>query len=114
MNKILAGEKIFEFRRKLFKRDDVDTIVIYSSAPVQRVVAEASIDAILTDTPERLWHDTHECGGISYDKYKNYFHDTDAAYAIKFKQVTPLEAPALLNEYAPQISRPPQSFAYIA
>ena len=31
---ILAGDKTFEFRRLLFKRDDVRTIVLYASSPI--------------------------------------------------------------------------------
>ena len=43
--KILSGEKIYEFRRRIFKRKDVDILVIYATRPQCRVVAEARIAA---------------------------------------------------------------------
>ena len=39
--KILSGEKIYEFRRRIFKRKDVDILVIYATRPQCRVVADA-------------------------------------------------------------------------
>lgn len=47
------GEKKYEFRKRIFKREDVDTIVIYSTSPCCRVVAEASIAEIIQDSPEK-------------------------------------------------------------
>lgn len=32
VDRILKGEKTYEFRRRIFRRHDVDTIVIYSSS----------------------------------------------------------------------------------
>lgn len=111
--KILTGEKTFEFRRKVFKRDDIDTLVIYASAPIQRVVAEAHIRRIHTDTPESIWENTHTRGGISHDKYMAYFHDTTVAHAIELSNVNKFDIPLRLSEYTPRLTCPPQSFAYI-
>lgn len=49
------GEKKYEFRKRIFKREDVDTIVIYSTSPCCRVVAEASIAEIIQDSPEKKY-----------------------------------------------------------
>ncbi len=37
---ILSGEKKFEFRRDVFSRSDVTTVVLYASSPVCKVVGE--------------------------------------------------------------------------
>ena len=113
VTKILNGEKRFEFRRKVFKRADVDTLVVYASAPVQRVVAEVRIAEILTSTPQELWERTHKHGGIGKVQYMNYFHDTDTAHAIALGAVNEFPEPMRLSDYAPMLTRPPQSYAYM-
>ncbi|TCD54124.1 ASCH domain-containing protein [Alloscardovia theropitheci] len=113
VERILSGEKTFEFRRKVFKRDDVDTLVIYASSPVQRVVAQAKITRILSDTPESIWQFTHEFGGINREAYFHYFHDTTLAHAIELADVDCFDEPLPLREYAPNLTVPPQSFAYL-
>ena len=42
---ILAGVKTFEFRRALFRRPDIKTVVLYASSPTCKVVGEFTIDA---------------------------------------------------------------------
>lgn len=113
VTKILNGEKRFEFRRRVFKRTDVDTLVVYASAPVQRVVAEVSICEILTSTPQELWERTYQHGGIEKIQYMNYFHDTDTAHAIVLGTVSEFPEPLRLADYAPALTRPPQSYAYM-
>lgn len=113
VTQILDGRKTYEFRRRIFKRPDVDTIVIYCTSPQSVVVAEASIDKVLESTPRHVWEQTHEHGGISRDKFMAYFRGADIAYAIKFKTVTPLSAPQQLSEYAPTVKAAPQSFVYV-
>ncbi|WP_018142386.1 ASCH domain-containing protein [Alloscardovia criceti] len=113
VSKILSGEKRYEFRRKIFKRDDVDTIVIYASAPVQRVVAEARISQILSATPQDIWETTSHYGGIEKTAFMQYFHDTQEAHAIEIDSIHRFEMPITLHEYAPHLSMPPQSFTYI-
>ena len=48
VNKIVAGKKKYEFR-KFHCREDVDTIVIYATAPVKQVIGEVSIISIIED-----------------------------------------------------------------
>ena len=113
VERILSREKRFEFRRKIFKRPDIDTLVIYASSPIQRVVAEAPIRRILSARPEQIWKATHKHGGISKDKFFEYFHGTDTAYAIEIDSVYEFDEPVLLHEFEPRLTCAPQSFAYI-
>lgn len=110
---ILNGDKRCEYRRTIFKRTDVDTLAIYATAPVKRVVAEVSIRGILTSTPQALWERTHQHGGISKEQYMHYFHDTDTAHAIVLGAVHEFAQPLRLSQYAPTLTRPPQSYAYM-
>jgi predicted transcriptional regulator len=111
--RILSGEKTYEYRRRVFRKADVDKIVIYSTSPQSAVVAEADIDRVLEAPPEDLWRRTGTSGGIGKEKFMAYFHDVDTAYAIKLKDVIRLKTPQVLSEYAPSVKRPPQSFVYL-
>ncbi len=46
---ILSGRKIFEFRRKIFTRRDVESVLIYCTMPIGQLVAEFKISEILED-----------------------------------------------------------------
>lgn len=110
VRRILSGEKTYEFRRRIFTRQDVDTIIIYTTSPVCRILAEAHITRILQDTPQRLWDRTHRHGGISHDKFMRYFQDRDTAYAIQLGELTRFATPRTLADY--QVKTAPQSFIY--
>lgn len=113
VDRILSGEKTYEFRRRIFKRRDVDTIVIYATSPRCAVVAEAGIARIIAEKPEDLWTRTHKHGGISKDRFMAYFRGRDVAYAIEIGQVTRYKEPQALSEYAPEVKAPPQSYVYL-
>ncbi len=112
VEKILSGEKRYEFRRRVFKRMDVDTIVIYSTSPQQRVVAEVGVVGILESDPIDIWKKTHDKAGISYKAFMAYFDGVDVAYAIELGLVNRYPRPRLLSSYA-EVSAPPQSFVYV-
>ena len=51
VERIFDGSKKYEYRKMLFKRNDINVVVIYASAPVKRVVGEFRIkDILLLDT----------------------------------------------------------------
>ena len=55
VEKIISGEKKFEFRKTLPKREGVTTVVVYSTMPVGRVIGEFKVKDTLSNTPESLW-----------------------------------------------------------
>lgn len=113
VERILSGEKTYEYRRRIFKHPGVDTLAIYATMPVGKVVAEAAITTILEATPEDIWEHTGRHAGISEDRFKAYFHGCNIAYAIGIGDVHAFQRPLTLAEYSPGISRAPQSFVYI-
>ena len=113
VERILSGEKTYEFRRRIFKRADVDTLIIYATSPQCRVVAEAKIAGIMQSTPEDIWRRTSKHGGISRDRFMDYFANRDTAYAIELRQVRRFNRPRSLSDYAPKVRSAPQSFVYI-
>ena len=46
VNKIFSGEKKYEYRKRLCK-EKIDTIIVYSSSPIQKVVGELKIKQVL-------------------------------------------------------------------
>lgn len=72
-HKIINGEKNIEFRKK-FSNQNVETIVIYSSSPEQKIIGFAKIDSIVIDTPDSLWNQFSHQGGIDKNRFYTYFY----------------------------------------
>jgi type I restriction enzyme S subunit len=111
-NEIITGRKKYEFRKSIFKRDNVEKMYIYSSSPVKKIIAIVGIDGILSDSPRKLWEQCHEDAGISEREFFSYFKNSDTGYAIKISNVqefpTPIDPYHLDDDF-----RPPQSFYYL-
>jgi predicted transcriptional regulator len=113
VDRILAGEKTYEYRRRLFKKPDVDAILIYCTSPQSAVVGEAAIESILESTPQELWDSTNKYAGIDYESFMDYFKGVTTAYAIKLGEVLKFDTPKPIEDYAPAVKRAPQSFVYV-
>lgn len=109
--KIFEGTKEYEFRKVIFKRPNIKTVVVYASSPVQRVIGEFEIDTILKETPEKIWEKTKSKSGISEEFFYDYFYNREVAYAIKIKKVTQYKESFNLRDKFDVL--PPQSFAYL-
>lgn len=111
VERIFSGEKKYEFRKRLAKRA-VDRIIIYSTAPIMKIVGEVQIVETISSSPSDLWELTKKSSGISRDKYRNYFKGRKVAFAYKLGQVIKYDSPKDLNYF--NISTPPQSFIYLS
>ena len=111
VEKIFSGIKKYEFRRNIFKNEDVDTILIYSTSPVKRIVGEFKIKNIIKDLPENLWELAPENTGIDKKKFQEYFSNKEEGYAIGIKEVKKYKDPKLLEDFS--IKKAPQSFTYL-
>ncbi len=109
--KILSGEKIYEFRRSIFKKPQVRIIVVYASAPVKKVVGEFTISEILFDEVDSLWRRTRKHSGITEDIFYRYFENKDRGYAIKIQSVKRYRTPFCPREHFGLLA--PQSYAYL-
>ena len=109
---ILAGEKTFEFRRAVFRRKDIKTVVLYASSPTCRVVGEFTLDEVLLLGLEALWKSTRGGGAIDRKYFDRYFEGRSAGYALKVKRARRYRSPLCLHEDL-GITHPPQSFCYL-
>ncbi|MDP2766637.1 MAG: hypothetical protein Q8O41_04180 [Candidatus Methanoperedens sp.] len=110
--KILEGEKKYEFRRAIFRRNDVEKVYIYSSSPVSKIIAGFEIERILKDSPKEIWKKCQKYAGISKKDFFAYFKNSDVAYAIEIGDVDSFQEsidPYNINEDF----KPPQSFYYV-
>jgi predicted transcriptional regulator len=107
---IFSGEKHYEFRKRIFKQE-VDTVVVYASSPVQKIIGEFSIEDIVHDDLINLWDKTKNYAGVSYNYFSEYFQNKSQGYAIKVTNTKLYPEPIDLNSVYSSV--PPQSFAYI-
>ena len=111
VERIFAGSKKYEFRKRLANRT-VNKILIYSTAPIMKVVGEVQVIKTISASPTALWECTKKFAGISRDKYRKYFKDCKIAYAYQLGKVTQYDPPKDLSEFG--INLPPQSFIYLS
>lgn len=111
--RIFNGEKKYEYRRNLFKRKDIKTVVVYVTKPIGKVIGEFEIDDILEGNPSAIWEQTKLHSGIDEDAYIEYFSEREIGFAIVIKKTKVYKKPLELMELNPQIKYPPQSFMYV-
>lgn len=112
VEKIISGEKKFEFRRKLPKKTGVHTVIVYATLPVGKVVGEFSVQQILSMPPNELWHKTAAQAGINKGFFDDYFSETKTAHAFQIGIFKQYPQPRLLSDFI-QSGCAPQSFCYV-
>ncbi|MBQ3707374.1 MAG: hypothetical protein II889_05615 [Clostridia bacterium] len=110
VKKIISGKKKYEFR-KFHCREEIDTIVIYATAPMKKVIGEAALVNIIEGDIDYVWHETRNFGGILKRDYIKYYHEREVAIAYHLGKVTVYKEPMKLEDFG--LGYVPQSFAYI-
>lgn len=111
VKEIEKGNKIYEFRKNIFKQE-IQEIWVYASAPVKRIVGKIYIDKIIEDNPRGLWKKCKKYAGIDEEDFFQYFNGKNKGYAIKIKKYKEFSKP--INPYATNAKFvAPQSYAYV-
>lgn len=113
VERIFNGSKQYEYRKKIHKDRSVETVVVYSTMPVGKIVGEFKIKEILEDEPSKIWKKTKDFSGISERDYFNYFGGYSKAYAIRIGDIRIYDRPLDLKEYNKDLKNAPQSYRYI-
>ncbi|HHV26332.1 ASCH domain-containing protein [Anaerosalibacter bizertensis] len=113
VQKIFEGEKKYEYRKRIFKRTDVESVIVYATKPVGKVIGEFEIAEILEGDPITIWEKTKKYSGIDKKSYIEYFKDNKKGFALSIKNTTIYQEPLDLYEVDPKIKIAPQSFMYI-
>jgi len=109
--KIFDGSKRYEYRRAIFKNQEVSRVIVYASDPIKQIIGEFEIEDILHEEPQSLWVKTKHHAGISEKRFFNYFMNKSKGYAIKVKATRVYDDPLSLSSF--MISSPPQSYMYL-
>ena len=109
---IFEGKKVYEYRKRVFKRTDIDKVYIYASKPICKVVGYFTIAAMIEDSPNDMWEKTHEGSGINKEYFDAYFKNCDMAHAIKIGEVVKLDNPIDPKEVIKDFHAP-QNFMYV-
>ena len=111
-NLIIEGSKRVELRRAI-PSQPISTIVIYSSSPVQAIVALANVSEIVEASPSKLWAITRgNGGGLTRAALMTYFESKKVGYALMIDNVRVFANPVIPNKIFKNFSAP-QSFRYL-
>lgn len=109
---ILSGSKTVEFRRA-WAAKAVDTIAIYASAPIQKLIGVVQVSELVRATPTTLWgYCSSHGGGLSKAELSLYFKGKDTGFAILLHDAKRLPQGVDPKKVIKNFS-PPQSFRYI-
>lgn len=112
VNKIIAGEKKYEFRKTKLDKHKIGHIYIYSTSPVKKIIAKIAIGDIIEASPETLWKKCKKYSGITEEEFFDYYAQKEVAFAITIKSVEPFVEP--IDPYATiENFTPPQSYYYL-
>ena len=110
VDKIFSGEKKYEYRKRMCK-EKIDTIIVYSSSPIQKVVGELKIKQVLYDKKTIIWNTTYKRGGITKIKYDKYYENCDYAVAYEIEKAILYDKQKDLKNF--NVRMAPQSYVYI-
>ncbi len=111
-NKILDGTKKYEFRRRIPRDQRVNTIILYATKPVGKVVGEFTIKSVHMGHPNSLWKRTRRFAGISERLFVDYFLGCHIGYAIEVNRVKRYREPKNVSDFLAS-GVAPQSYAYV-
>ncbi|WP_187647751.1 hypothetical protein [Nitrosophilus labii] len=111
VEKILNKEKLYEFRKVIFKEKNIRNIFIYASSPIKKIVAICEFERVIEGTPQKIWEICREYAGITEEEFFSYFSNREKAYSIKLKNIKKLHNYFDPYQYLENF-RPPQSFMY--
>lgn len=111
VEQIINGNKKFEYRKRIFKKN-VEAVIVYSTMPVGKIVGEFTIEKIINDSPEEIWNQTCKYSGVSENFFKDYFSKHKEGFAIKIKDFLeykePISPKDIFNNFVA-----PQSYMYV-
>lgn len=90
---IFEGEKLFEYRRSIFKRADISKVVVYATMPIGKIVGEFRIERIIEDSPQEIWRKTSKVSGLSKKRFDKYYEGKKTGFALQITEPRLYEKP---------------------
>lgn len=112
-NLIVAGSKRVELRRSV-PAEQVATIALYSSSPVQAIVALVDVKETIEASPSKLWGVAKDNGGgLTKAELRAYFKSKKTGFALLLENVRVFDKPINPKKIF-KLFTPPQSFKYLS
>ena len=108
---ILDGNKQVEFRKRSLAAD-VTVVLMYSTAPVQKIVGAFSISETVIGGPQEIWEKFGDVGLIEQAKFDAYYEGSQCAVALVVDRTCRFDDGFPLNALTPSPATP-QSFSYL-
>lgn len=80
--KIFAGEKHVELRRRTMRVVPGATVWIYVKLPVGSIVGRATVEAVHASSPASLWRRFGLVSGLSKEEFFEYFKGVTQGFAL--------------------------------
>ena len=113
---ILEGRKQVEFRRRQPRQIEFGSrMLIYASSPTRALIGTAVVVDVLEASPEKIWAEYRNVGGIAHDEFNAYFDSSDRAVAIRLRTPVRFDKAISLKELRCKWPgfHPPQQVAYL-
>ena len=108
---ILDGRKRVEFRKRPLSQD-IETVLIYETAPTQRIVGSFRVGRTAVMDPAAAWALYNRRGCITKKDFEDYYLNSKRAVALEVVAPTRFIVPLLLSALRPRPAIP-QSFLYV-
>jgi predicted transcriptional regulator len=111
--RILAGSKLIEIRKKFSNKWVGRKAALYASSPQKALVGEATVRSVTSGTPTAIWARFGAGIGCSATEFHSYVGSATQIFAIELDDVFPYKAPIGLSVISHLLSedlRPPQSY----
>jgi predicted transcriptional regulator len=80
--KIFAGEKVVELRRRAMRVSPGAIVWIYVKLPVGSIVGRARVEAVHASSPASLWRRFGLVSGLSKEEFFAYFNGVTRGFAL--------------------------------
>lgn len=108
---IMGRKKRVEFRKVRF-RSEVSHVVVYATAPLQKVLGYFEVCHVDQDSPDALWERYGTGAGMFREEFDAYFRYKTQGVAIGVGRVHCLPTPVALVALDESLTAP-QSFTYL-
>lgn len=112
IEKIESGIKKYEFRRSIYKNQNVKKAYIYASVPVKKIVGVFKIGQVVSGTPDEVWERCGNFSGTTKENLMEYFKGKDKVYALEIINYKKFDVPIEPRDYIEDFY-PPQFFRYL-
>src|SRR5450759_3521856 len=94
---IARGKKTYEFRKAIFRSEEVEKVLVYVSGSVGRIIGYFHLGEIIEGSPHGVWDQCRRFAGVSRKEYFEYFAGSAKAFALEIRDFRAFEPS--LNPY---------------